>query len=229
MFPYTAEEFVAYAIGKPGARIACVEATWTQPKVTCTTKDQRFAISIAIDGWTSSRLHVNAPFPRRVSVGTETDCVNGKPVIWAWHEANPTKTFQYFNEPEALNPAVGDIIWAQIRFANGKFTMSLRDKTTGVQVSVTQVVPKIARVAAVWEVSSVFTDCAKKCRPTGLAKFSPITFSSAFATMNGKRVAIGGAGTVDCVEDATKNGVKRMVVSRLAGTGRTFKVTWKHA
>ena len=177
IYPYTAQDFVGYAIGRPSAKITCVEATWTQPKVTCGKTDQRFSISISIDGWTSSRLHVNAPSPRLVSVGTETECINGKPVISTWHQANPVDTFEYFSGLQAVTPAVGDIIWAQIRFANGAFTMALRDKTSGEQASITQTVAKIARVAAVWEVSTVFTNCATKCRPTPLAKFSPIVFS----------------------------------------------------
>ena len=227
IYPYTATEFVGYAIGKPKANITCVEATWTQPKVTCAKTDQRFSISISIDGWTSSRLHVNAPSPRLVSVGTETECIDGKPVISTWHQANPVDFFEYFSGLQALTPAVGDIIWAQIRYANGAFTMAIRDKTSGEQASITQVVLKIARVAAVWEVSTVSTNCATKCRATPLAKFSPIVFSGVEATMNGKLVAVGGAATVDWVQDATKKGVKRMVAGPIQRF-RSFTVTWKH-
>lgn len=226
-YPYTATEFVGYAIGRPNAKITCVEATWTQPKVTCTKADQRFAISISIDGWTSSRLHVNAPSPRLVSVGTEAECIDGKPVISTWHQANPLDFFEYFSGLQALTPAVGDIIWAQIRYSNGAFTMAIRDKTSGEQASVTQTVARIARVAAVWEVSTVSTNCATKCRLTPLAKFSPIVFSGVEATMGGKLYALGGPGVVDWVQDATKKGVKRMVAGAIQRF-RSFTVTWKH-
>jgi hypothetical protein len=217
---------VGYAIGQPRANVTCVEATWTQPKVTCTTKAARFSIWLAIDGWTSTDMHVKAPEPRTVAVGTESDCLGGKLTTTAWHMANPEHTFQYFSD---VHPAVGDVIWAQVRFAGGWFTIALRNKTTGEQATTLQVVPKIARVVARWEVSSVFTDCDIKCRPTPLAKFAPIVFTSVEATMNGKRVAVGGAAIIDVVEDATKSRVLRMVVSRIAPSGRSFTVTWKHA
>jgi hypothetical protein len=142
--------------------------------------------------------------------------------------ANPVDSFEYTFGLTKLDAVVGDIIWAQIRFANGAFTMAVRDKTRGTQVKTTQVVPKIARVVALWEVSSVFTDCRTKCRELPLAKFSPITFSSVQATVGGKRVAVGGASVIEVVEDATKKGVKRMVVSRIGASGRSFTVTWKH-
>ena len=223
-YPYTATGFVGYAIGRPGANVTCVEATWTLPKTTCSSKEQGFTASVAIDGWTSTDMHVKAP--RTVEVGTETGCSGGKLTNWAWHLASPEHTFQYF---DGLNPAVGDVIWAQIRFAGGIYTMSVRDKTTGVQVSINRSVAKIVRVAARWEVSAEAIDCATKCRSITLPKFAPIVFTSVDATMGGKRVAVGGASIIDVVEDATKNGVKRLIASSIAPSGRSFTVTWKHA
>ena len=226
MYPYTSPEFVGYAIGQPRADVTCVEATWTQPKVTCTTKEARFAIWLAIDGWTSTDMHVKAPEPRTVAVGTESRCISGSLINGAWHKANPENTWEYFPD---VHLAVGDVVWAQVRYAGGWFTMALRNKTTGEQVTTLQVVPKIARVAARWEVSSISTHCDIKCTPLPFAKFAPIVFTSVEATMNGKRVAVGGAAVIDVVEDATKSRVLRMVVSRIAASGRSFTVTWKHA
>lgn len=223
-YPYTSTGFVGYAIGRAGANVTCVEATWTMPKTTCGSKDQGFTVSIGIDGWTSTEMHVKAA--RTLEVGTEASCIGGKLTDWAWHMASPEHTFQYFDE---LRPAVGDIIWAQIRYAGGTFTMSIRDKTTSVQVSIARAVAKIARVAARWEVSSESIGCDIKCRPVTLPKFAPVVFTSVDATMGGQRVAVGGASIIDVVEDATKNGVTRMVVSTIASSGRSFTVTWKHA
>ena len=222
-YPYTARSFVAYVIGRGGGNVTCVEATWKQPKVTCGKKDQRFAVSVAIDGWTSAEMHVKAP--KTVEVGTESECAGGALTTSGWHLANPEKFFQYF----PFHPAVGDIVWAQVRFAGGQYTMALRDKTTGIQVSTTRSVSKISRVTARWEVSAVAIDCDVKCKDLQLAKFSPIVFSSAQATLAGKRVAIGGAAIVDVVNYAANGSVKRLVTSKLSSGGRSFTVTWKHA
>jgi Peptidase A4 family len=213
---------VAYAIGRGGSKVTCVEATWKQPKVTCTKKEQRFSISVGIDGWTSSEMHVKAP--KTVEVGTESECVSGVLTTSGWHVASPSKFFQYFY----FHPAVGDVVWAQVRVVGGQFMMALRDKTTGVQVETTEIVPKISRVTARWQVSSVSIDCDTKCKLTPLAKFSPIVFSGAQATVNGKRVAIGGAPIVDVIDFAAAGTVKRLVTSKLSAGGRSFTVTWKH-
>ena len=214
-------------IGRGGAKVTCVEATWTQPKVTCGTKDQRFSISIGIDGWTSTEMHVKAP--RSVKVGTEAGCSGGTLTSSAWHAASPDEYFDTLFRLTTLSPAVGDVIWAQIRYANGVFTMALRDKTTGEQVSITQVVARISRVTARWSVSSVDIDCTTKCRSTTLPRFSPIAFTSAEATLNGTLVAVGRASIIDVVQGTTKSGVKRLVISKIGSGGRSFTVTWKHA
>lgn len=74
---------------------------------------------MGIDGYSSNTVE---------QTGTDSDCVNGKPVYYAWFEFYPHPSFSV----NSLTIQPGDVISAEVSAgAKGEFTVTLMDTTAG--------------------------------------------------------------------------------------------------
>jgi hypothetical protein len=104
-----------------------VSAGWTEPAVTCPTKeDQLAAFWVGIDGLTSSKVEQD---------GTLAQCYEGKAYYYTWWEMYPTNNIQVVGG--TVKP--GDKIAASVVKTGTRYALKVTDSTTsGNNVSTTQ-------------------------------------------------------------------------------------------
>ncbi len=104
-----------------------VSAGWTEPTITCPTKeDQLAAFWVGIDGYTSSTVEQD---------GTLAQCYEGKAYYYTWWEMYPTDNIQVVGD--TVKP--GDKIAASVVKSGTSYALKVTDSTTsGNNVSTTQ-------------------------------------------------------------------------------------------
>jgi hypothetical protein len=101
-----------------GSGFRSITGSWTEPSVTCNSRNSVFAPWVGIDGYGSQTVE---------QTGVETACSSGRPVYRAWYEMYPA-------QPVYLNYAVGvgDSFTGTVTTAgNGTYTLKLTDNTRG--------------------------------------------------------------------------------------------------
>ncbi len=158
-----------------------VEASWNVPAVDCSLSDNDYAAAfwVGIDGITSNSVE---------QIGTESDCIGGAPVYYAWYEVFPQDSVTL-----DLTISPGDEVHAKVEYVSGNtFRYTLSDLTTGETVSFTDEIRVIAdRSSAEW-IAEAPTNRRNRLLP--LADFGPVTFSHAAVTVNGESGTISSAG-----------------------------------
>jgi hypothetical protein len=201
--------------------VTCVEASWTEPTVTCAAGDSKadMAIYVAIvggDGKGTTGTHQRAE-----QATTEAYCDSGFPVYTAWMYAG-TGTSGFHSAKFGIRS--GDQIWAQVSFNGHSFTMTVANVTQSQIDSVSATVKGATRNNAQWIVQSPETGCPKKCTAGPLVSFSTVRFSGAEAVIGG------GLNAVDrWARESVSMGsgsLRRATVSKAAKGA--FTVTWKH-
>ncbi|GLY64313.1 G1 family glutamic endopeptidase [Amycolatopsis taiwanensis] len=100
-------------------------ANWTEPAVTCNSRNNLFAPWVGIDGDGSSTVE---------QTGVATDCSSGSPVYQAWYEMYPAAPV-YYNNPVSA----GDHITATVtRTGTNTYQLDISDTTKGWTRSTTQ-------------------------------------------------------------------------------------------
>ncbi|SFK13463.1 G1 family glutamic endopeptidase [Amycolatopsis sacchari] len=100
-------------------------ASWTEPSVTCNSRNDLFAPWVGIDGDGSSTVE---------QTGVATDCSSGRPVYQAWYEMYPAAPVYYSNTVSA-----GDHISATVtRTGTNTYQLSISDTTKGWTKTVTK-------------------------------------------------------------------------------------------
>jgi hypothetical protein len=93
-------------------------ASWTEPTVTCNSRNDLFAPWVGIDGDGSSTVE---------QTGVATDCSSGRAVYQAWYEMYPAAPVYYSNAVSA-----GDKITATVtRTATNTYRLDISDTTKG--------------------------------------------------------------------------------------------------
>jgi Peptidase A4 family len=104
-----------------------VSADWTEPRVTCPTKEEQLAVFwVGIDGFTSDTVEQD---------GTIAQCFEGTAYYYTWWEMFPTNDIQVVGD--TVNP--GDKIVASVVKSGTSYALKVTDSTTsGNNVSTTQ-------------------------------------------------------------------------------------------
>jgi len=119
--------YVAYASSQNDGTFDQVSAEWTEPAVTCPTKDAWTLFWVGFDGWPANE----APADRSVEQGgTSARCVNGVPTYSAFYEMWPTQAVTM-----AFPVSAGDQIDASVvsvpNTYPAQFMISVTDVTSG--------------------------------------------------------------------------------------------------
>src|SRR5262245_40432847 len=119
-----------------GTTFADVKGRWVVPEVICSKgQPQLSSFWLGIDGFTSGTVE---------QIGTDADCVRGKPLYFAWFEMFPAKLVVI-----PLDVAPGEAVAAEVSASGNTFKL---DITVGMQptFSVTQSSTAAERSSAEW-------------------------------------------------------------------------------
>jgi len=181
-----------------------VSAQWKQPTASCTSQTTYSSFWVGLDGDGSNSVE---------QTGTSADCSGGSPRYYAWYEMYPKFPV---NLSIAIRP--GDSITGSVTTnGNGRFTLTIRDTTTGGSFTTTQTLKraKLASAEAIAEAPSS-SGGVLPLTNFGTASFSAVTVNgAAIGTFNPDRI------------DMVSGGVTKAQTSALSG-GTSFSVAWKH-
>jgi Peptidase A4 family len=183
------------------AAFTSVTGSWTQPAVTCTTAKTYSSYWVGLDGYNDNTVE---------QLGTEGDCLNGRPRYYAWFEMYPHQsmlvgvTVTPFHSYSASVPSAG----------HGTFALHLADVTTGSSFSTVQ---KANQAQASF--AEVIVEAPYSGGTLPLANFDTVNFSA--ATANGKPLG----SNLDRITMNNPAGMKS-TPSTLGSGGTSFSVAW---
>lgn len=219
------ENWAGYVVYDAKVAITCVEGSWIQPAVTCpSTGVQDVAIWVGIDG-VKSGAGVSAGTDL-VQIGTQAGCNDGRASAFAWYEVIPQDPLSVGIPGVAIAP--GDRIRAMVSFTRDVFTLLLVDETSGESFSVARTLAPARRQTAEWIVEAPMIGCPAHCVIAALPRFGKVTFSAAFASTATQRGAIDDDAWTHGTTELVRDGIVRAAVSKLAASGTSFSVVWKH-
>jgi hypothetical protein len=108
-----------------GSGFRSVTGSWTEPTVTCTSRNNLFAPWVGIDGYGSQTVE---------QTGVETSCSSGHPVYRAWYEMYPAQPVYLGNAVSVGDSFTGSVTTA----GSGSYTLTLTDNTKGWTYTTTQ-------------------------------------------------------------------------------------------
>jgi Peptidase A4 family len=193
-----------------------VAASWTQPKVSCPSKQDELVVWwVGLDGFSNSKVEQD---------GTFAYCHQGAATYYSWWEMYPTNDIQLVGS----TVAPGDLITSSVSFASGTFTLAVTD-ATGPANSFSQKAKcgtpgTCTRTSAEWIVETPATT-------RGLAPWP--NFGT--WTVSGAQVTGGGvAGVItsfprDQITIINNNSQNLAGTGALNATGDGFKDTWQYA
>jgi hypothetical protein len=202
-----------YVLG--GSQFTAVRGTWVQPGISCSTVQRRTVSAwVGVDGYASGTAE---------EVGTASACGGQTgPRTFAWYQLYP--------HAAVVTPLVvraGDALQAEVTVAAERFTLSLRDLTTGGAWSTTAVLPTASREAVAWLVDAHPVACGGACSGYTLADFGSLTFTGLSATGNGH------PGTLDDplwsrerITMVDSSGAAKAAPGTLDPQGAAFTVAW---
>ncbi len=213
--------WAGYAVTGPRASVTSVVGSWTQPTATCSGSSTQYAAFwVGIDGYTSSTVE---------QTGTDSDCSHGSASYYAW--------FEFYPSPSRVISTVtvhaGDVISAQVTFSTTthKFTVSLKDVTTGKSFSKTAAVTSAKRTSAEWIAEAPYSGGILP-----LADFGTINFGVDNTSVSGTNDATISGTTGDLGSFTTSVSINMIGVSNSSLTkastsaistdGTSFSVTW---
>jgi hypothetical protein len=220
------------ATGKRGS-VTSVSGTWVVPKVSAPSRKNVWEYSstwIGIDGWDNGTVQQlgTQQCVRRLKNGTE------ETYYAVWFEMYPAPMLELY----ALQISPGDTISAEIHYAgkvktgskkgNDIYGFSLMDVTTGENFLGTVTSPPRKRTSAEWIHEAPTDPATNKLLP--LAKSTPATFTSSYATVNGTRSRLSLLKNVAIDMRVSKHGAIK--ATTVPGFGfllnSLFSVNWKH-
>ncbi|MFC1418904.1 G1 family glutamic endopeptidase [Streptacidiphilus cavernicola] len=109
-----------------GSGFTSITGSWTEPAVTCNSRNNLFAPWVGIDGYGSQTVE---------QTGVETSCSSGRPVYRAWYEMYPAQPV-YLSNPVS----VGDSFTGTVTTTagSGSYRLTLVDNTKGWSYTTTQ-------------------------------------------------------------------------------------------
>jgi hypothetical protein len=181
-----------YAITAQPGTVSYVAGTWTVPTVN-TAADGHVSVWVGIDG------HGGSKGLEQVGTGQKVIKVKGKgkeAVYSAWYEMLPSDEAPITMTVNPGDSMTGSVAYVSVQNKN-YFVLTLVDNTTGTSFSTTQDAPNNpsdskkdfgSRSSAEWVVEDP-TDASTKRLDT-LASYGTVTFTNAYATIDGKTAQI---------------------------------------
>ncbi len=194
---------------------SAVGASWVVPTLSATTTLMTDVAWVGIGGSKSKDL---------IQAGTHSAVQNGKVQYWAWYELLPD-----YQKPIPLAVMGGDEVEVSLtEIAPGLWYLSFVNETTGAHHSQTFEYRSRNNTAEWIEEMPVVYDNNGVRAYAPLSEFGTITFSDAYATVNGERTSISDAraGAVTMVSKLNKK-VVLAVPQEIVGDG--FTVTRSNA
>lgn len=219
----TTPNWSGYVATPVDGTFSAVSATWTVTKARCPQPNGWTLFWVGLDGWNSDTVEQG---------GTYAQCVGGTPTYEAWWEMYDDNEIT----PVAFTPPIvpGDTIDASVVYDpdTASYTISVADVTTGQAFSVDEqcggTSEPCENSSAEWVVEAPGYGTSPGYYP--LARFAPVTFSSASATNNqGVQGAIIGPGWETTAVDMTNTstGTYQARALRLRGHATSFTDTWQ--
>jgi len=142
----TSSNWSGYAVTGAKDSVTDVTGSWVVPSVNCeTTPNAYAAFWVGIDGYSSNTVE---------QIGTESDCAGGQATNYAWFEFYPH--FSYTIESVTIKP--GDEISAQVKYAGGRFTVSITvNRAASPQFSTSTKLSQADRSSAEWIVEAPYS------------------------------------------------------------------------
>lgn len=216
----TSTNWSGYVVRSGTPQFSCVEATWTQPSVTCpATGSRTVAFWVGLGGVGQTALE---------QIGTQSACTDGRELIVVWHESLPRERGEVV---EPLDVHTGDRVWAQVRWMGGaRYRLSIVDITHRQQLAIDDTNSRLRRTSAEWIVEAPTTGCPTRCHILTMPNFHHFRFTGVLVTADGVRRPLTGPGFLHERETmVTRTGATRSVVSSTARDGTSFEVDWKRA
>ena len=208
----TSSNWSGYAVTTAKDSVSDVKGSWVVPSVTCNSTDAYAAFWVGIDGYGSSTVE---------QIGTDSDCVNGKPTYYAWFEFYPH--FSYNIDSVAVKP--GDVISAEVNYtANGRFAVSI-SVNGGPRFSTSTKLSQATRSSAEWIIEAVWG-----AGVLPLADFNSVSYSADNATVGKTSNPIGLiTGDVLAITMTADNGATKSKPSALSSDQSSFTDLWYSA
>ena len=207
-----------------GTSVTYVAGSWAVPTVSTTTSGYT-SVWVGIDGFSSSTVE---------QIGTDSDYVNGKVSYYAWYEMYPADSY---NISMTVKP--GDAMTASVAYqGSNSFLLTIKDTTESESFSKAFSMSGAARSSAEWivEAPSSYSGVLP------LSNFGSVTFTNAYATINGTTGAINNwqsysinlvtgsqvQGSTSALTDTTPSKpLPTGTSSTYSGPVSSFKVTYK--
>lgn len=221
--------WAGYAVDSPVGSVTDVKGSWVVPAIVgaCPSTNQYSAFWVGIDGDTSNTVE---------QTGTDSDCQNGAPTYYAWFEFYPKPMF--IINTITVNP--GDKISAEVKYAQGRFTIYITDVTTGKSFSTSAKVNSAQRNSAEWIAEAPWSGGILPLADFGTANYGldyTGVSNTNYATINGCTSYIGSFGSscsvgtinsITMVSQSDNTQIKAQP-SSLSANGTSFSVQWRSA
>jgi hypothetical protein len=135
----SSNNWAGYAVNSTAGSVSAVSGSWTVPAVTGAGTEYA-ATWVGIDGFSSNSVE---------QLGTSENVVNGVAQYSAWYEMYPAGEVPI--NGLAIHP--GDSITASVTYANGKFTLTIKDANDPAgsnTFSITEAGANLSRSSAEW-------------------------------------------------------------------------------
>ena len=211
-----------YAVTGSAGSVSDVKGSWVVPAIqgTCPSTNQYASFWVGIDGYSSNTVE---------QTGTDSDCQNGKAAYYAWYEFYPKASFTI----TSFTIKSGDTISAEVIYSSGKFTVTIKDTTTGKSFSTSAKVNNAKRSSAEWIAEAPYSGGILP-----LADFGTVSFgsdntgvaSTCYATVGGVTGPIGSFGSsVQTITMVSQSSATKAQPSGLSSDGTSFTITWHSA
>jgi hypothetical protein len=203
-------------------RFTYVHSKFQQPAITCNgTKNDWTSEWVGLDGFNDETVEQD---------GTFSFC-GGKdhrtPAYVAWYEMFPAASVSVFS----VRP--GDWIESVVRYANGKFTLTISDLTSHRSASHTASCGQCKRLSAEWieERPALCNNTETRCFITALADFHTAVMTQNWASINGGSphpISRYANTPLDIVQPLKNHGLEILAQTNpLTDGGSTFSITWE--
>jgi hypothetical protein len=216
--------WAGYAVTGAKGSVTDVAGSWTQPTATCSGKTTQYAAFwVGIDGYSSTTVE---------QTGTDSDCAHGTPSYYAWFEfyPNPSRVVS------TVKVSPGNVISASVSYSTttAKFTVTLKDVTTGKSFTKTAAVAKAQRTSAEWIAEAPYSGGILPLADFGTINFGYDNTSVSGtndATVSGTSGDLGSFSTAVSINmiGVSNSSLTKAATSAISTDGTSFSVTWKAA
>jgi hypothetical protein len=219
-FPTISENWSGYAAVAP-QKFTYVHSTFIEPKITCPgVKNQITSNWVGLDGLTDQTVEQDGTFGFCGGSQSKT------PQYEAWYELFPAGSVDVF----AVN--AGDKISVSVKFASGKFTLTVADLTTGKKATHTASCSTCQRTSAEWIIERpAFCSSSTSCSLAELADYHTTTMTDNQAQVAGGKISALASFDnipIDMIQPLKAGGfISLDTVAALKGSA--FTATWDRA